>query len=336
LKWSGRTLGWAILIGAVVMGYHLTRVSYLFPRTDDATVTANVVGIAPHVSGALVELNVTEDQLVKPGQALFTIDRQPYEARVANAQAELLLAHSNLAALSNSVAAALSAINVRKAELDLATSDLRRYEPLLKDHAIDQLTVDVARMRQRTTQAQLDEAQQNLAQQQNLLGQSGSLNARMAAVEAELLAEQINVNYCRVSAPFPGRVANLNISVGEFAQQGNPVFALVDTRQWYVIANFRETLLESIKPGQDVEIYLMAYPHRRFHGKVLGIGWAIQTPDSTPNGTLRDVKSTLNWIRLAQRIPVRILLDAADPQYPYRMGMTAVVTICPPAAGNAP
>jgi membrane fusion protein, multidrug efflux system len=332
LRILGRTLGWTIIISAVVMGCHITHVTYVYPRTDDATVTANVVGIAPHVSGALVELKVAEDQQVNARDLMFTIDPQPYQARVASANAALMLARSDLDAMSNSIAAAISVVNVRKAELDLAVSDLNRYEPLLKFQAVDQITVDEARTRQRTAQAQFIEAQQNLLQQQNLLGQFGSLNVRIAAAEDVLHTEQLNLDYCRVSAPFSGRVANLSISAGEYARQGEPIFAFVDTRRWYVVANFRETFLDSIRPGQDVDVYLMPYPHRRFHGVVQGIGWAIQTQDSAPNGTLMGVKPTLNWIRLAQRIPVRILLDAPDLQHPYRMGMTAVVTVRPQPA----
>jgi multidrug efflux system membrane fusion protein len=332
LRILGRTLGGTIIISAVVMLYHITRVTYVNPRTDDATVTANVVGIAPHVSGALVELKVAEDQQVNAGDLMFTIDPKPYQDRVASANAALMLARSDLNAMSNSIAAAVSAVNVRKAELDLASSDLNRYQPLLKFQAVDQITVDEARTRQHTAQAQFTEAQQNLLQQQNLLGQSGNLNVHIAAAEDELRTEQLNLDYCSVSAPFPGRVANLSISVGEYTREGEPVFALVDTRRWYVMANFRETFLDSIRPGQNVDVYLMPYPHRRFHGVVQGIGWAIQTQDYSPNGTLMGVKPTLNWIRLAQRIPVRILLDAPDVQHPYRMGMTAVVTVRPQPA----
>jgi membrane fusion protein, multidrug efflux system len=334
LKIVGRLLGWAIILGAIAMGFYIAHVSYRFPRTDDAAVTANVIGIAPHVSGAVVELHVADDQQVNPGDRLFAIDPQPYEAAQARAKAALLLAESELQAMSNSIAAAVSTVNSRQAELQLATDDVKRYEPLLATQAIDAMTVDAARTRMRTAKAQLDEAQQNLLQQQNLLGQFGTLNARISAAEAELRAAQINLDYCRVSAPFPARVANLNISVGEFARQGDSVFALVDTRHWYVIANFRETFLPSIHPGEDVDVYLMPYPHRRFHGRVQGVGWAIQTPDSASNGTLINVKPTLNWIRLAQRIPVRIELDAPDPQTPFRMGMTAVVTIRPPSAAD--
>jgi len=327
LKPCGRVLGWAIVAGALGMGYYVTRLNYFYPRTDDAVVTANVVGIAPHVSGSVIRLNVKDNQEVNPGDLLFAIDPKPYEAAAARADAALLLARSDLAAMSNVIESAASEVKIREAELELAASDLKRYEPLLASQAIDALSVDVARTRQRTAQAQLAQARQNLTQQQDLLGQFGTLNARIGVAEADLRLAQINLNYCQVNAPFPARVANLNISEGEFAREGQPVFALVDTRAWYVVANFRETFLPSIHPGQAVEVYLMAYPHRRFHGTVEGVGWAIQTADSTPNGILMGADPALNWVRLAQRIPVRIRLQDPDPKTPFRMGMTAVVTV---------
>jgi len=327
LKVLGRLLGLAILSGAGWVGWHVTRLNYQFPRTDDASVMANVVGIAPHVSGALIELKVADNQEVNEGDLLFAIDPRPYEAALARAEAALLLARSELSAMSNSISSAVSAVKVREAELDLATSDLKRYEPLLKSQAIDALTVDVARTGQRTAMAQLEEAQQALLQQQNLLGQFGGLNARIGVAEADVRAARINVEYCRVRAPFKARVANLHISPGQFAREGEPIFALVDTRQWYVVANLRESFIESIRPGLAVDVYLMAYPNRRFAGTVQGVGWAVQTPEGPSTGVLPEAKPALNWVRLAQRIPVRIALDAPDPQRPFRMGMTALVTV---------
>jgi len=101
----------------------------------------------------------------------------------------------------------------------------------------------------------------------------------------------------------------------------------VDTRAWYVMANFQETYLDSIRPGTGVEVYLMSYPNRRFRGTVQGLGWAIAPEDGASVGGLPVVPRTRNWVRLAQRIPVRIKLEAPDPEHPYWMGMTAVVTV---------
>jgi multidrug resistance efflux pump len=327
LKIVGRLLGLAILLGAVVIGYRVIKVSYFNPRTDDASVRANIVGIAPQVSGALVQLNVADNQEVNEGDLLFVIDSQPYEAELARYQAELLLARSELQAMSNSISSATSEISARQAELELATTDVKRYEPLLKDRAIDAETVDEARTRQRTAQDRLLEAQQALQQQQNLLGQHGTLNARIGVAEANVRSAQIKLDYCRVRAPFKARVSNLNTSTGQYARAGEPLFALVDMRRWYVVANYRETFLPSIKPGMSVDIFLMAYPERLFHGKVQGVGWAVQGQDASTLGVLVEVKPNLNWVRFAQRIPVRIEIEEADPNLPYRMGMTAIVTI---------
>jgi multidrug efflux system membrane fusion protein len=122
-------------------------------------------------------------------------------------------------------------------------------------------------------------------------------------------------------------VTNLNITVGQYAKQGQEVFALVDNRAWYVLANFRETYMASIRPGMQAEIYLLTYPGRPFQGVVQGIGWANQPDDGATVGVLPEIRRTLNWVRLANRFPVRILLEERDPERPFRMGTTAVVTI---------
>jgi multidrug resistance efflux pump len=153
------------------------------------------------------------------------------------------------------------------------------------------------------------------------------VNARLKAAEAAVQGVELSLSYCRVRAPFKARVTNLNIAIGQYARAGQQVFALVDTRAWYVIANFQETYLESIRPGMEVEVFLMSYPNQRFRGIVQGLGWAVAPDDGNSVGVLPEVKRTVNWVRLAQRIPVRIKLDKPDPDRPYRMGMSAVVTI---------
>jgi multidrug efflux system membrane fusion protein len=146
------------------------------------------------------------------------------------------------------------------------------------------------------------------------------------------------VDYCRVTAPFDAYVTNLNTAVGEYARQGQQVFALVDDRAWYVMANFPETYMTSIKPGMEAQVYLMSYPGQRFRGVVQGIGWANRPDEGATVGILPAVPRTLNWVRLASRFPVRILLEDRDPERPFRMGSTAVVTIkgFPPARAATP
>jgi multidrug resistance efflux pump len=161
----------------------------------------------------------------------------------------------------------------------------------------------------------------------NDLGQYGDINARRKAAEAAVYDAKLNVDYCYMRAPFDGYVTNLNIAVGQYANEGREVLSLVDNRQWYVLANFRENFLGNIRPGMGAEVYLLSYPNKRFHGRVQGIGWALYQGNGASIEGLPQVEETLNWVRLSQRFPVRIVLEEADPSFPFRMGATAVVTI---------
>src|SRR5262249_6479925 len=134
-----------------------------------------------------------------------------------------------------------------------------------------------AQAKQRAAEAALSQARSERVRAEQLLAQVGELNSRRQAAEAAVRSAKLDVDYCRVTAPFDGYVTNLNIAVGQYARQGEQVFALVDTREWYVMANFRETYLDAIRPGMSADVNLLSYPDRPFHGVVQGIGWAVQT-----------------------------------------------------------
>jgi membrane fusion protein, multidrug efflux system len=323
----GRLTGLAIIVGSIWLTAHISREHYRQPRTNDANVRANIVGIAPNVSGQITELNVVDNQEVNEGDILFVIDPRPYEIELERAKANLLLTQTQISATSNAVAAAQMNVQRLEAESAYATDHVQRLEPLLDKKFITPDNLQSARVTAHSADASLAQARAELSRQQSLLGQVGDVNAYLKVAEAAVHSAELNLNYCRVRSPFKSRVTNLNISKGEFAKAGAQVFALVDTRHWYVMANFQETYLASIHPGMEAEVYLMSYPNRRFHGKVQGLGWAIQSPDATVPGVLPSVEPTLNWTRLAQRIPVRIELEDSDAQKPYRMGMTAVVIL---------
>jgi multidrug efflux system membrane fusion protein len=411
LRALGRAIGVLIVAGAVAASIYVYRLNFANPRTDDAAVRANIVGIAPHVSGPIVELPVVDNQPVKAGDLLFAIDCRPYEARLARARADLALTLREVEAQQKAIAAAGAEVARRDAALAAAIADLARREtqPPLADaeiaraeeeraaaeaavarleaeaaYAEDYLgrvepllarqfvtadrvsdarsrrdasaaAVQEARRRVRAAEAAVREARQrkraaeaavdqgvaarreaghaieqsrhDLSRARDLLAQFGDLNARLQAAEATVRAADLDVGYCRVRAPFDAYVTNLNIAVGEYARQGQQVFALVDDRAWYVLANFRETYMPSIKPGMEAEVYLLTYPGRPFRGVVQGIGWANYPADGATVGVLPDVRKTLNWVRLASRFPVRILLEERDAERPFRMGTTAVVTI---------
>jgi multidrug resistance efflux pump len=330
---TGRLLGLTIIAASLLVALHVTRLLYHRPRTDDAQVRANIVGIAPHVCGPITELLVVDNQEVREGDLLFVIDPRPFEVELERARANLLLARTEVQSISNAMAAAQADAQRLEVESTYAAEHEKRLVPLLAGKFVTQDAFEAAQTRSRTSVAALDQSRQELARQHSLLGQFGDVNAHIKSAEAAVSATELNLTYCRVRAPFPARVTNLNIAKGEYAQAGRQVFALVDTRVWYVLANFQETYLEYIRPGMPADVFLLSYPGRRFRGTVEGAGWAVLSEEATTVGVLPKVAPTLNWVRLAQRIPVRIRLEAPNPDRPYRMGMTAVVTLRPVPAG---
>jgi multidrug efflux system membrane fusion protein len=290
---------------------------------------------------------------VKEGDLLFAIDPRPYEVAVARAKAGLSLTHKEVAVLEKVLKVAEASIvraeaqrlaaeaSVERAEAGLKEADdhVKRLEPLLAKEFATADQLEAARTRRLVADTSVREAQKLLAaaaaavdqakverlRADDAIGQEGGVNARIAAAEAQLHEAELNLEYCRVTAPFSGKVVNLNISLGAFARAGVDVFTLVDTRAWYAVANFRETQLKHIEEGAPAEIYLQFKGGKRFAGKVVGLAWAVVPEDGTSAGGLPSVPRNLDWVRLAQRFPVRVQVE--DPDDSFRVGASAVVTI---------
>ena len=323
----GRIIGLAIVVGAVVAGLYVLRLYYVYPRTDDAYVRANVVGIAPHVSGPIVELPIHDNQHVAKGALLFVVDPRPYQAALERAEANLALTNLQIDALQDAIRSAQARQQQLAADAAYDKQYLDRIVPLLSRHFVTANDVFNARSRLAAAQASVDSARSEVRKAHNELGQYGDFNARRKAAAAALYNAKLNVQYCYVRAPFDAYVTNLNIAVGQYANEGRQVVSLVDNRQWYVMANFRENFLDHIRPGMRVEVYLLSYPNRRFIGRVQEAGWALHQENGATVAGLPQVEPTLNWVRLSQRFPVRIVIENRDPQRPFRMGQTAVVTV---------
>jgi membrane fusion protein, multidrug efflux system len=279
-----------IVAGAVLITLYVWGIIERHPRTDDAAARANVVGIAPRVSGQTIKLNVQDNQAVRKGDVLFEIDPEDYRLILEKAKAELATVDRQLAQ---------------------AQDTLHRLEPLLPHGFETAENVDKARTAVTTLQAQ-----------------------RQGAI-ATINLEELHLSYCKVIAPFDGRVINLNISAGAHVTAGVPVFSLLDTTKWYVIANFREAEIRHMAPGTEAIVYLSSAPNQRFRGKVQGIGWAVKPEgeiDLPPSG-VPYVKRELNWVRVAQRFPVRIEVENPD-QNLFRMGASAVAIIKGPPPGK--
>ncbi len=351
----GRFIGTVIVLGALVTGMLVWRINYQHPRTNDAEVRANIVGIAPEVSGRIVELPVEDNQYVKQGDLLYVIDPRPYQAKLAQARAELLVAEKDVDSkrassdsadlaierLEHERAAAEAEVNRIEAEDEYLRNYLERIEPLAEKQYVtaDQLkqarsryaasraALADARAKELSARSAISEAKSESRRAVSLIAQVGNINARIEAARAAVAAAELDVEYCSVRAPFDAYVTNLNTREGEYARAGMQMFALVDDRHWYAIANFKETYLQSIRPGQEAEVFLVGYPGKRYRGVVTGIGWANYPDNTKQQGVLPEVQRTLNWVILASRFPVRIEINERDPEHPLRMGMTAFVTI---------
>jgi multidrug efflux system membrane fusion protein len=351
------------------------------PQTDDATVRANFVGIAPQVNGHIIELHVRDNQQVKEGDLLFVIDPRPYEIALERARASLLLTRTEVDGLKNGAATAVAGISKAEAQLNASAADvtrremdpvvadaeiarleaqfqraddhLKRVEPLLPEQFVTADSVEQARTQRATalaalneararksaavatlvstraqhvaTEAALRQARSERARAQDAIGQIEGINARLAAAQAAVHSAELDLSYCQVRAPFTGLVVNMNISNGAFARAGAEVFTLVDTRTWYVVANFRETQLRHIPAGAPVDVYLQSQPSKHFRGTVVGLGWAVLPENGTSVNGLPRVERSLDWIRLAARFPIRIKVD--NPDDSFRMGASAVATV---------
>jgi membrane fusion protein, multidrug efflux system len=331
---AGRLLSIGAIAAAVLLSFLVWKLKERHPRTDDAVARANVVGIAPRVRGQIIALHVVDNQAVKEGDPLFEIDPEDYELGLKTAKAalatldrQIVVARSQDAQLRFQVGAARAGVDRAKAELQQAGDTLDRLQPLLPSGYARAEDVDRAATAKRVAASSVAAEEKRFDQARVAQSALETLIAQREGAVAAVDLAALNLSYCKVVAPFPGRVVNLNISVGAYASAGIPVFSLLDTRKWYVMANFREGELPHIAPGTHVELYLSAQPKRRFTGTVQGVGWAVQPTDEIdiPHG-LPLVKRELNWVHIAQRFPVRIEVDKPDLDI-FRMGASAVVTV---------
>ena len=299
------------------------------PSTNDAYASADTIDVVPEVSGRIVELAVTDNQAVKQGDLLFRIDPRPYEANLAKAEASLAALDKQIMLTQRSVDAQQfgadsvnATVEKARAAAKQATDTLRRTEPLLKEGFVSAEDVDRARTAQRAAEADLNAV---LLQAQSAVSGVDALVAQRAAVEADIALTKLHLEMATVRAPFDGRVISLKTSVGQFASAMRPIFTLIDTRHWYVIANFRETDLKNIRSGTPATIRLMSDSGKTFEGKVDSIGYGVLPDDGgLVLGGLPKVSRSINWVRVAQRFPV----NKPDPEM-FRIGASAVANLEP-------
>lgn len=288
--------------------------------TENAYVQADVVNVASQVSGSVITLHITNNQSVHKGDALFDIDPAPYQIALERAQANLLLARQS-AAQEN------ADIDVAKAQVEQSESDLAnsqrintRDRQLVDRHFMSEQALDDDHTRMQGMQAQLAQSRAKLnrarAAPGNLAERGDILKAQAAIAQA-----QLDLQHTHVTAAQDGQISNFSLTAGTMVSAGAPLFALIKRNSFHIDANFKETQLSGIHPGQRVDIRLDMYPGQTFQGTVQSISGGTGTAFSL----LPPQNATGNWVKIAQRVPVRIAFSPTDSE--LRIGATATVTV---------
>ncbi len=208
-----------------------------------------------------------------------------------------------------------------------ATDTLNRRQKLLGKNYVSAEEVETARTSQRSAQAELQAALLQAKQAEAAVSGVEALVAQRAEVQADIAIAKLNLEFTEVRAPFDGRIASLKTTVGQYASSAKPVFTLIDTRHWYVVANFRETDLKGVHPGVPATLYLMSDAGQTFSGKVESISYGVQPDDGgTVLGGLPNVSRNINWVHVSQRFPVKIAVEAPNPAL-FRVGASAVAKL---------
>lgn len=299
----------AVLALAVVLGWFAWDYYTRAPWTRDARVRADVVTLSAEVAGRIIELPVQDNQFVRQGDLLLQIDPARYELAVLHAVRAVEVAR---AALGQSQAA----IVANEAQLKQRRSEEQRRRKLQSMSAISAEEWEKAGTDVAVAQADLLREQSNL----------GLAQANVQLAEATLQQARLDLERTRVSAPVSGYVTNLLTRQGDYAQPGMPLLALVDSSSFHVSGYFEETKLPKIKVGSRARIALMS--GEVLDGTVESIAYAITDRENQPgNRLLANINPSYTWVKLAQRIPVRLRLERSADAPPLRAGTTATVTI---------
>ncbi|MCQ8240751.1 HlyD family efflux transporter periplasmic adaptor subunit [Rhizosaccharibacter radicis] len=303
------------------------------PRTNDGYLAADIVHMAPEVSGRIVRLDVQNNRYVRRGDELFVIDPEPFQyafdaasAKLASLRAQYYIDIRQVASQNSRAAAAQSSTKSNAAQLALAQTTLKRLEPLGAQGFVTREQVDRARTAVRTASAGLASSRSDAQAAQQAVTDTKPLEAQIKEAEADLANAARNLRLTVVRAPCDGQITALTVAAGEFATEGKPVFTIIDTDRWYAVGNFRETNLAGIHPGQHATVWVLGFGAQALDGHVDSLNGGVVPDEGAVSDGLPDVPRSLEWVRIAQRFPVRILLDKPPPAL-MRIGATASIMI---------
>ena len=300
-----------IAVGIVlllVIGYLFYDMSK-YQSTDDAYVETTTVSVAPKVSGEIIEVYVKDNQQVKAGDPIAKIDPRDYEVRLAQTDA----AYQKKILDQKNAKATLDAVNSEK---ELAKRDVERYTNLYKAGAVSKQVLDNAKTRYDAVMANQTKAKENLFSD----GKSVA-DADLKSLKAQRDIAALNLSYTTIYAPQDGTVSAKRVEKGMMVAAGSPLFTLVPNEVW-VVANFKETQLEKMRPGMSVTMKIDTYPHHKFKGKID----SIQRSSGAKSRLFPPEKAVGSFVKIVQRIPVKIVFtEKIDPnKYIIVPGMSVV------------
>jgi membrane fusion protein (multidrug efflux system) len=327
------SLGILLLASVAGGGYLYWDNASHFETTDDAFIAARQFAIAPKVSGYIIDVPVTDNQHVEAGQVIARIDDRDYRTSLAQADAQVDAAQASIANIDAQitvqqaqVAQNVSQVQQQQASLTFAQQQSSRYTNLAKDGWGTMQDAQQYTSQQRQGEAALRSAQSGLVaaarQLAVLKAQRGSAQANLGQADAQRDQAKLNLSYTIVAAAQPGRVVQLSGAVGQYAQPGTALTMFVPDDIW-VTANFKETQLDHMRPGDKVALRIDAYPDRTVEGHVA----SVQPGSGTAFSLLPAENATGNYVKIVQRVPVKIVLDNPPADVALGPGMSVVPSV---------
>ncbi|WP_243287674.1 HlyD family secretion protein [Geothrix terrae] len=321
-KWASLAIILALAVAGTVWALVRWRHGQVFVATDNAYVKGHVVAVSSHIPGPLLQVAVQENQAVRMGQTLAILDPRDYDAAIARAEASLAEARSALALNGAQIAQARAQVQAAESQRTLAGLEKRRMDALLARQSIPRQRHDQAATTEEVATAQVAAAQKQVAAAQGLLGVSRS---KVQVAQAALDQARLQRSYCAIAAPCDGTVSRKLAEPGMVVAAGQPLLAVVPLGQedLWVEANFKETQLRRVRPGQRVRM-TTDLDGRTFTGTVESLSAGTGAAFSL----LPAENATGNWVKVVQRLPVKISLDpGADPERRLRLGLSVAAEI---------
>ncbi len=335
LKNSRRLKIFLFIIITVAVLLFMTRELYyyiVYERTDDAYVEGTIIPISPQVSGKVIKVYVDYNQRVKKGQPLVEIESDDYLAEARAKRENVNTVYNQLQEISSQLNEAIAKLKTAESNLDairasriLAERDYIRIKELYEEDLISKSRFDSAEATLKVAQAQEKAAESQIKEIKSLIN---TLNVKMktqkhqiARAQEELNISEINLKRTLIVSPRDGRVARRSVEVGQYVRPGQLLMAVVDEQDIWIGANFKETQIDKMRVGQPVKIKVDAYPGKIFKGHIA----SFQPGTGAVFSLFPPENATGNFVKVVQRIPVRIIIDSPfDPEYPLWPGMSVI------------